>query len=86
MSGSSSAEPAKLGEPLIIPRPGGVSNTFRRDPHDPPFRAVGILYARELPDQPIELRVLYIEATTDAVKAEIAARFGAGAIEWRTCP
>lgn len=50
--------------------------------HDPEFKPVGIAYLRIAPDGTIELRIRYQAEMKDAVKSDIAATFGVGALDW----
>jgi len=72
-------------QPEYIPRPGGISNQHRGEAITSPWRGIGVLYVREDAGGLIEFRVLYESQVSDAVKTEMAARFGVGAIEWKVC-
>lgn len=62
------------GKPVIRPeeKPG------------PGYRGIGVLYSKELGEGQVELKVLYCEHVSVAVKDAIAASFGVGAKSWKS--
>lgn len=61
---------------------GGKGQIKPEDKPGPGFKAVGILYIKELSPETVEIKVLYEKHVSQAVKDAIAAACGVGAKEW----
>jgi hypothetical protein len=71
-----------------IPMPGGLSAQRKSEDAPRKWKGIGIMYVHETKGaiDVIEFRVLYESQVSEEVKAAIAERFGAGALEWKVCP
>lgn len=78
----SEAGAAQVEAEALTPKHGGKEETQRRFEPGKEWRGIGVVYVRTK-DGVIEISILYESHVPQAVKEELASRFGVGVYEWR---